>query len=62
MFLKIVPFLYMASITKERTFSTAMINSDTQLVFLDEWSSDHLLSDTAKLLLQDGTYGQCGKI
>ena len=51
-FLSIVPFRYIASITKERTFSTAMINSDTQLVFLDEWSPDHLQSDTSKLLLQ----------
>ena len=50
----IIPFRYIASITKERTFSTAMINSDTQLVFLDEWSPDHLQSDTAKLLLQGG--------
>ena len=31
-----------------------MINADTQLVFLDEWSPDHLHSDTAKLLLQGG--------
>ena len=31
-----------------------MINSDTQLVFFDEWSPDHLQSDTAKLLLQGG--------
>ena len=53
-FLSIVLFRYIASITKERTFSTAMINSDTQLVFLDEWSPDHLQSDTSKLLLQDG--------
>ena len=51
-FLSTVPFLNIASITKERTFTTAMINSDTQLVFLDEWSPDHLQSDTAKLLLQ----------
>ena len=29
-----------------------MTNSDTQLVFLDEWSTEHLQSDTAKLLLQ----------
>ena len=31
-----------------------MISSDTQLVFLDEWSPDHLQSDTDKLLLQGG--------
>ena len=53
-FLSIVSFRYLASITKEKRFSTAMINSDTQLVFLDEWSPDHLQSDTAKLLLQGG--------
>ena len=53
-FLSIVPFHYIASITKERTFSTAMINLDIQLVFLDEWSPDHLQLDTAKLLLQGG--------
>ena len=53
-FLSIIPFRYIASITKEKAFSTAMINSDTQLVFLDEWSSEHLQSDTVKLLLQGG--------
>ena len=53
-FLSIIPFRYIASITKEKAFSTAMINSDTQLVFLDEWSPEHLQSDTAKLLLQGG--------
>ena len=31
-----------------------MTNSDTQLVVLDEWSPEHLQSDTAKLLLQGG--------
>ena len=50
-FLSVILFRYIASITKEKTFSTAMINADTQLVFLDEWSPDHLQSDTAKLLL-----------
>ena len=54
MFLSIVPFRYIASITKERILSTAMINSDTQLVILEEWSPDHLQLDTAKLLLQGG--------
>ena len=51
-FLSIIPFRYIASITEEKALSTAMINSDTQSVFLDEWSPKHLLSDTAKLLLQ----------
>ena len=50
-FLSIIPFRYIASITKEKAFSTAMINADTQLVLLNEWSPDHLQSDTAKLLL-----------
>ena len=53
-FLSVIPFRYITSITKGKTFSTAMINADTQLVLLDEWSPDHLQSDTAKLLLQGG--------
>ena len=53
-FLSIIPVRYIASITKEKVFSTAMTNSDTQLVVLDEWSPEHLQSDTAKLLLQGG--------
>ena len=50
-FLSIIPFRYIASITKEKAFSMAMINAGTQLVLLDEWSPDNLQSDTAKLLL-----------
>ena len=53
-FLSVIPFRHIASITKDRTFSTAMINSDTQPTFLNEWSPDHLQSDTAKRLLQGG--------
>ena len=34
--------------------TTAMTNADTQLTFLDEWSPNHLQSDTAKSLLQGG--------
>ena len=38
-----------ASITQEAQFSLSMINEDTQLVFLDEWSDRTLASDMAKV-------------
>ena len=42
----------MASITKEKQFSAAMINDDTQIVLLDEWSENTLQADLAKTVLQ----------
>ena len=43
-----------ASITSERQFSASMINDDTELVFLDEWSANTLASDMAKTIFQGG--------
>ena len=43
-----------ASITKEKQFSAAMIDKDTQLVFVDEWSRTTLDTDLAKTILQGG--------
>ena len=37
-FLGICPLRFVASMTKEKQFSAAMINDDTQIVLLDEWS------------------------
>ena len=54
LFLAVIDRTYIASLTKEKTFSSMMINEDTQLVFLDEWTSDTLQSDTAKTVLQGG--------
>ena len=53
-FLAAIEKTYIASLTKEKTFSSMMINEDTQLVFLDEWTSDTLQSDTARTVLQGG--------
>ena len=52
-FLSVIPFRYIASITKEKAF----LNSHDKFrhsVFLNEWSPKHLQSNTAKLLLQGG--------
>ena len=43
-----------ASITPERQFSASMIDDETQLVFVDEWSESTLESDLAKTILQGG--------
>ena len=40
-----------ASITKERQFSAAIMDEDTQLVFDDEWSHPTLESDMAKFYI-----------
>ena len=41
-----------ASISKEKVFSFSMIDDDTQLVFIDEWSNEMFGADQAKLFLQ----------
>ena len=44
----------MASVTKEKQFSTAMINDGIQIVLFDEWSENTLQADLAKTILQGG--------
>eukprot|EP00112_Aurelia_sp_Birch-Aquarium-sp1_P010315 Seg2209.2 transcript_id=Seg2209.2/GoldUCD/mRNA.D3Y31 product="hypothetical protein" protein_id=Seg2209.2/GoldUCD/D3Y31 len=51
-FFGIIPRRYIAWITAENQFTCAMLNEDTQLVFLDEWSSNTLQSEMAKTVLQ----------
>ena len=53
-FLRIIPMKFVASITQEAQFLLSMINENTQLVFLDEWSDRTLEADMAKVVLQDG--------
>ena len=53
-FHRIVPSEFIASITNERQFSAAMIKDDTQLVIVDEWSSQLMTSHPAKTILQGG--------
>ena len=53
-FRRIIPEEYIASITNERQFSASMITNDTQLVLIDEWSTNTMTSDLAKTVLQGG--------
>lgn len=53
-FHRIIPPAFIASITNERQFSAAMINDETQLVLVDEWSDRTLQSDLAKTIFQGG--------
>ena len=53
-FLGICPLRFVASTTKEKQFSAAMINDDTQIVLLDEWSGNTLQAHLAKTVLQGG--------
>ena len=43
-----------ASVTNEGQFRAAMITETTQLVIIDEWSSNRMQSDLAKTVLQGG--------
>jgi hypothetical protein len=52
----IIPIRRIATITREKQFSTQCIDEGTQLVFMDEWASDSLDAETAKKLLQGGFY------
>ena len=50
----IIPPECIASVTNEGQFSAAMITETTQLVIIDEWSSNRMQSDLAKTVLQGG--------
>ena len=53
-FHQIIPSECIASVTNEGQFSAAMITEATQLVIIDEWSSNRMRSDLAKTVLQGG--------
>ena len=56
----IVPILevlddeHVATVTREQTFSAAMLKETTQLLFIDEWTPDKLQFDQCKVLFQGG--------
>lgn len=52
----IIPISRIATITRERQFSTQCVNEATQLIFMDEWSTDSLDAETAKKLFQGEYY------
>ena len=41
----IVPPKFIATISKEGTFALSMLTEDTQLVSIDEWSTETMTSD-----------------
>ena len=45
---------FFSTISKEKVFGMSMIHSDTQVIFLDEFSDEILPADQAKVLLQGG--------
>ena len=53
-FLSIIRKKFIASIIQENQFSCALIDEDTQIIFLDEWAERTLQSDMTKLVLQRG--------
>lgn len=53
---RIIPSDRIASITKERQFSASMINDETEIVIIDDWSGHTMDCDLAKTLLQGGWF------
>ena len=50
----IIPVKAIASVTREKQFAAHTINEETQVVFIDEWSSDSMCAEDAKRVLQGG--------
>ena len=50
--LGIIPSKFVATVSKEGVFSLSQLNQDTQLVHIDEWSTETMCSDTVKTVLQ----------
>ena len=60
-FYGLFPKSKIASISKEKTFGSSMLEEDTQILWIDEWNEDTLSSDMAKILFQGGTFTQARK-
>ncbi|XP_066933575.1 uncharacterized protein [Clytia hemisphaerica] len=50
----IIPARYIAGVMNDGRFSAAMIESNTQIVMMDEWTPDSLSCEDAKRVLQGG--------
>lgn len=57
-YMGIMPESKIAIISKEKVFGTSMIADDTELLYIDEWSSEMLSSDMLKTILQGGHFAQ----
>lgn len=50
-----------AVLSKEEHFGTSMVEDDTELLWIDEWTKDMLPDDTLKTMLQGGYFAQSVK-
>ena len=51
-FLGIIPSRFITNIVPDGRFSAANISKDTQVIMMDEWTSDSLSCEDAKRILQ----------
>lgn len=52
----IIPHMYIAGVLKEGKFAAHLITEKTQIVQMEEWTSESLSCEDAKRILQ-GKYG-----
>lgn len=50
----IIPTANIAGVTREKQFAGHLITDETEIVFMDEWSTDSLNAEDAKKVLQGG--------
>lgn len=58
LFFGIMPRGRIATLTKEANFGCSMINEDTELLYVDEWTEKMLTCDEAKCIFQGGIFPQ----
>ena len=61
LFFGLIPRDRIAAVTKEDNFGASMINDDTELLYIDEWTKKMLTSDEAKCIFQGGMFPQSVK-
>ena len=50
--LGVIPFEYIAGVTRDGKFAGSMINQSTQIVLMDEWTNNSLRREDAKRILR----------
>ena len=50
--LGVIPFEYIAGVTRDSKFARFMINQSTQIILMDEWTNDSLCCEDAKRILR----------
>ena len=60
-FTSVIPQSKIAVLTKEEQFGASMIQDDTELLYLDEWTKKQMSDDLLKTVLQGGFFPQAVK-